>query len=82
MKRIIFYGADWCGDCRVSKRFLDENSVAYDYVDSEIDLSAAGTIVEVSGRQNIPLLVFQDGSFLSEPSNAQLKAKLESLAIL
>ena len=75
-------GADWCGDCRRSKRLLVENSVEFTYVDSEKDLTAAEKIVAISGRQNIPLLVFSDGTFLSEPSDAALKAKLESLAIL
>ncbi len=82
MSEITFYGADWCGDCRRSKRLLVENSVEFTYVDSEKDLTAAEKIVAISGRQNIPLLVFLDGTFLSEPSDAALKAKLESLAIL
>ncbi|MFM9096044.1 MAG: glutaredoxin family protein, partial [Actinomycetes bacterium] len=25
------YGAEWCGDCRRSKRFLDQNNVNYTY---------------------------------------------------
>lgn len=82
MSEIKFYGAAWCGDCRRSKRFLDENKVGYTYIDSEITEDAADTIVAISGRQNIPLLVFSDGTYLSEPSDIDLKAKLESLAIL
>lgn len=82
MSEIKMYGAAWCGDCRRTKRFLDENKVQYTYIDSEITPDAADTIVQISGRQNIPLLVFADGTHMSEPSDIDLKAKLESLAIL
>jgi glutaredoxin-related protein len=27
------YGAEWCGDCRSSKHFLDSNNVNYAYAD-------------------------------------------------
>jgi mycoredoxin len=82
MSEIKMYGAAWCGDCRRTKRFLDENKVEYTYIDSEITPDAADTIVSISGRQNIPLLVFADGTHMTEPSDIDLKAKLESLAIL
>ena len=29
---IKIYGADWCSDCLVAKRFLDEKGVKYDYI--------------------------------------------------
>ena len=82
ISEITMYGAAWCGDCRRTKRFLDENKVEYTYIDSEKTLDAADTIVAISGRQNIPLLVFADGTHMTEPSDIDLKAKLESLAIL
>ena len=34
---ITMYGADWCGDCRRSKRLLAELNVSYDLVDVEKD---------------------------------------------
>jgi len=81
--QIVMYGADWCGDCRRSKRFLDENQVEYTYVDVEADTSAAAKVVEINGgAQSIPVLLFKDGTHLTEPSDNDLKAKLESLAIL
>ena len=43
------YGADWCGDCRRSKRFMEENDVAFTYIDVEKDLSAADKVVEING---------------------------------
>jgi mycoredoxin len=77
------YGADWCGDCRRSKRFLDDNKVSYNYVDVEVDLSAADKVIEINGgAKSIPVIVFEDGTHLTEPSDNDLKAKLEALSVL
>ena len=77
------YGAEWCGDCRRSKRFLDANNVEYTYIDTAADQSAADKVVEINGgAQSIPVIVFSDGTHLTEPSDIDLKAKLTSLNIL
>ena len=77
------YGADWCGDCRRSKRFLDTNSVAYEYVDVESDTSASEKVIEINGgMRSIPVIVFPDGTHLTEPSDNALKEKLVSLKLL
>ena len=82
-ENVVLYGAEWCGDCRRSKRFLDENQVEYTYIDVEADTSASAKVVEINGgAQSIPVIVFKDGTHLTEPSDIDLKAKLESLAIL
>jgi mycoredoxin len=81
--RITMYGADWCGDCRRSKRYLDEHNVAYTYIDVEADLSAADKVVEINGgAKSIPVIVFDDGTHLTEPSDIALESKLEELSIL
>ena len=77
------YGADWCGDCRRSKRFLDSNSVAYNYIDVETDTSASDKVIEINGGMRyIPVIVFPDGTHLTEPSDNALKEKLEALKLL
>jgi mycoredoxin len=77
------YGAEWCGDCRRSKRFLDSNNVAYEYVDVEADVSASDKVIEINGGQrSIPVIIFEDGTHLTEPSDAALKSKLEELKVL
>ncbi len=73
---ITMYGAEWCGDCRRSKRLLDTMGVAYDYVDLEADLTGADRALAISGRTNIPVVVFPDGSHLVEPSDSQLHARV------
>jgi len=77
------YGADWCGDCRRSKRFLETNEVAFTYIDVEKDPTAADKVIEINGGvKSIPVILFEDGSHLTEPSDNDLKAKLEALSIL
>lgn len=74
---IIVYGAHWCPDCRRSKQFLGEHQIPYEWVDIEQDAAAETYVIEKNdGKRIIPTIVFADGSFLVEPSNAQLAAKL------
>ena len=80
---IIMYSADWCGDCRRSKRLLDSLNVEYNLIDVEADASASDKVIEINGGQrSIPVIVFPDGSHLTEPSDNDLKAKLEALKII
>ncbi len=77
------YSADWCGDCRRSKRLLDSLNVEYNLIDVEADASASDKVVEINGGQrSIPVIVFPDGSHLTEPSDNDLKAKLAALKII
>jgi mycoredoxin len=80
---ITMYGADWCGDCRRSKRLLEELDVQITHIDVEKDESAAVKVIEINGgAQSIPVIVFPDGTHLTEPSDIDLKAKLEALKII
>jgi glutaredoxin-like protein len=82
-KEITMYSADWCGDCRRSKRLLADLGVEYTLIDVEADPSAAAKVMEINGgMQSIPVIVFSDGTHLTEPSDSDLKAKLESLQII
>jgi glutaredoxin-like protein len=81
--QITLYGADWCGDCRRSKRLLASLNIEYTLVDVEHDESAADKVKEINGgAQSIPVIVFSDGTHLTEPSDIDLKAKLEALKII
>lgn len=70
------YGADWCVDCRRSKKLLDESGVDYQYIDLVAQPEAASAAEAISGRKNIPVITFPDGTHLVEPSDAELSAKL------
>ena len=80
---ITMYGADWCGDCRRSKRLFEELDVQVNHIDVEVDESAAAKVQEINGgAKSIPVIVFSDGTHLTEPSDIDLKAKLTSLGII
>lgn len=80
---ITMYGAEWCGDCRRSSALLKELGVNYNYINVEEDPSAADKVVEINGgAQSIPVIVFEDGTHLTEPSDPALKAKLIELGVI
>jgi mycoredoxin len=70
------YGADWCSDCRRSKGYLDAHGVSYTYVDVDADAAAKEMIEKLTGAKSIPVIIFDDGSYLIEPSNDALGAKV------
>ncbi len=74
---ITVMGTSWCSDCKRAKRFLGDQQVEYKWVDVEQD-EKARTFVEDhnDGKTIIPTIVFDDGTILVEPSNAQLAQKL------
>lgn len=77
MSGIKVYGAPWCPDCRRAKQFLGEQRIPYDWVDIDRDHQAASFVREKNqGKQIIPMIVFADGSFLAEPTNAELAQRL------
>ena len=76
---ITMFGAEWCRDCRRSKKLLDGLGVAYDYVDLETVADGADRARAISGRTQIPVIVFADDTHLVEPSDAAVRAKLTDL---
>ena len=77
------YSADWCGDCVRSKRLLDSLEVSYELIDVESVPGASEKVIEINGgKRSIPVILFPDGSHLTEPSDIDLKAKLEALKII
>lgn len=75
---LTVYGATWCGDCKRAKKFLGEQRVHYEWVDVEQDADGLALVERLNhGKRIIPTIVFHDDeSYLVEPSNAELAAKL------
>jgi thioredoxin reductase (NADPH) len=74
---LTVYGATWCSDCKRAKKFLGEQRVHYNWVDVEQDADGLALVERVNkGKRIIPTIVFDDGSMLVEPSNAELASKL------
>lgn len=80
--QITMFGAEWCRDCRRTKAQLDELGVEYTYIDLEATPEAADIAKDISGRTNIPVVVYPDASHHVEPSNADVEAKLKELSLI
>ncbi len=75
------YTTPWCGYCHRLKSQLDREGVSYDIVDIEAQPDAADIVESANnGNQTVPTLVYTDGTAQTNPSMAQIKAKLASLA--
>lgn len=77
MSEVTFYGADWCGDCRRSKALLNAVGVEFEMKDVEQSAEFTEEAKTISGRTNIPVIVFADGKHLVEPSDPELHAELK-----
>jgi thioredoxin reductase (NADPH) len=74
---LTLYGTSWCSDCKRAKQLLGEQRVPYEFVDIDSDEAGLAYVQEVNeGKGIIPVILFEDGSTLVEPSNAELAAKL------
>ena len=70
------YGANWCPDCRNTKRFLGEQGVAYDWIDIDADEDANRRIAELNNGKRVIPTIELDGDVLVNPSDAQLAERL------
>ena len=74
---LTMYSTQWCGYCHRLRTQLDREGISYEVVDIERVPDAAALVERVNnGNQTVPTLVFDDGSALTNPSIAQIKAKL------
>jgi glutaredoxin len=60
-----------------SRALLDREGVEYSYVDVEADAEAERRVRELQdGARRIPTIVWEDGTFLVEPSDEELSGRL------
>jgi mycoredoxin len=79
--QLTMYTTQWCGFCRNLKNQLARTGIEMAEVDIERDPAAAEYVMSVNGgNQTVPTVVFPDGSVLTNPSAAQVRARLEALA--
>jgi mycoredoxin len=80
MTAVTMYSTQWCGYCHRLKSQLDREGITYEVVDIEQQPEAAQIVEQVNnGNQTVPTLVYADGSAQTNPSVAQVKAKLAEL---
>jgi len=78
--KIDFYTTDWCGDCVRSKALLNKLNVAFNEINVDLNEDANEYIKTLQVNQRrIPTIVFEDESFLVEPSDVELENKLKEL---
>lgn len=73
------YSTPWCGYCHRLKGQLKREGIEFDEVDIEAQPEAARVVEKANnGSQTVPTLIFADGTALTNPSVAQVKAQLAS----
>jgi mycoredoxin len=74
---ITMYSTTWCGYCRRLKSQLDSVGIGYTEVNIEEQPDAAAFVEQVNGgNQTVPTVVFPDGSAATNPSLADVRARL------
>ena len=78
---VTMYSTPWCGYCHRLQGQMDREGIGYEVIDIEQHPEAAEVVERVNnGNQTVPTLVYSDGTAHTNPSLAQVKQKLESLA--
>lgn len=68
------YGTLWCPDCHLAQSVLNEMQVSYEFIDIDLDDSAAQYVITVNrGYRSVPTIVFPNGNILVEPSRNELE---------
>lgn len=76
---ITMYSTTWCGYCKRLKSAFDREGVPFKEVNIEEDPAAAEFVMGVNGgNMTVPTVLFEDGSALTNPSLAQVKAKINA----
>ena len=53
--KVVLYATDWCGYCKLTRRFLDQKGIPYKEFDIEKDAEARKAYEALGGR-GIPLI--------------------------
>jgi mycoredoxin len=71
------YSTRWCGYCRRLKSQFEREGIGFTEVDIEHLPAAADFVMSLNGgNQTVPTVLFADGRALTNPSLAQVKARL------
>lgn len=74
---VTMYSTTWCGYCRRLKSQMDREGIGYDEVNIEHVPDAADFVMQVNGgNQTVPTVLFPDGSAATNPSLAEVRARL------
>ena len=75
--KIKVYGADWCSDCIVVKKFLQERNIKFQYIVVTDNIEAIKFLEKVNnGKRIIPTIVI-DKNIYSNPGIIKLMKIIE-----
>lgn len=76
---VTMYSTTWCGYCRRLKSQMDREGIGYTEVNIEQVPDAAEFVMKVNGgNQTVPTVLFPDGSAATNPSLAEVRARLSA----
>lgn len=76
MPEIVVYTTEWCGDCRRTKRFLEERHLSFREVNIEDDPDAEELVLRVNqGRRKVPTIEVSGRYFACSPFDPYLLAE-------
>ncbi len=79
--QFTMYSTPWCGYCHRLKTQLQRAGIEFETVDIEQHPEAAQVVERVNnGNQTVPTVVFPDGTAMTNPSLAQVKEQIASIA--
>jgi len=74
---ITMFSTSWCGYCARLKQQLTKDGIAFTEVNIEEVEGTAALVESVNGgNQTVPTILFPDGSSATNPSLAEVKARL------
>jgi mycoredoxin len=74
---VTMFSTTWCGYCRRLKSQLERAGIGYTEVNIEQVEQAAEYVMQVNGgNQTVPTVIFPDGTAATNPSLAEVKARL------
>lgn len=80
MSDLTLYVTSWCPFCASLTDSLADRGIVWHEVDVDEDKAAAEKVKKINGGNRVvPTVVFSDGSTMTNPTGAQVEAKLVAL---
>jgi mycoredoxin len=74
---VTMFTTTWCGYCRRLKSQMEREGIPFTEIDIEREPGTAEFVMSVNdGNQTVPTLLFPDGSAATNPTLAQVRARL------
>ena len=64
--KIIMYSANWCSDCVIAKKFLDDQGIIYRHIDINNNVEATELIKKINnGKRVIPTFIINNKTYIN-----------------